>query len=497
MENIRRLDDLQNVAEQPRPLMREIPAAHPFPLEALGTVLGNAAKAIQDKIQAPIALCGQSVLAVTTLAVQAHCDIQLPTGQIKPVSNNFMSIAASGERKSACDSEALWPIRKHEAQQRKIYDDKILSYANEKTAWDVKRKDIEKSFKKEQEKLKKALNDMGKPPMPPLDPMITCPEPTFEGLCRLLTVGTPSVGIFSAEGGQFIGGHGMSDDNKLRTATGLSTVWDGDAIRRVRAGDGILMLPGKRCTTHLMAQPDVAALMLNDPLLMEQGILSRFLVTAPESTSGTRFWHDPAPDSEQKIRYFGTKVLSILEMPFPLAMDKQNELIPRPLPLSPTARKLWIDYADHIEEKIKPNGALDSVRGLANKIPEHATRLAAVLNFFNNTSIGEIDGESMESGIALADHYAAEAVRLFGMSKIHPDLRLAQRLLFWLQTAWQEPCVALPDIYQRSINAIRDKNTAARIVDILENHGWLTKLKGAHIVAGERRRDVWAIYNKS
>jgi hypothetical protein len=493
MENIRRLDELQNITEQPRPLMREIPPAHPFPLDALGIVLGNAAKAIQDKIQAPIALCGQSVLAVTTLAVQAHCDIQLPTGQIKPVSNNFMSIAASGERKSACDTEALWPIRKHEAQQRKIYDDKTLSYTNEKTAWDVKRKDIEKSFKKDQEKLKKALNDMGKPPLPPLDPMITCPEPTFEGLCRLLTVGTPSVGIFSAEGGQFIGGHGMSNENKLLTAAGLSSVWDGEAIRRVRAGDGIILLPGRRCTAHLMTQPDVAALMLNDLTLMDQGILSRFLVTAPESTSGTRFWHDPAPESDWKIKNFGANILSILEMPLPLALEKKNELIPRPLPLSPEARKLWINYANHIEEKIRHGGELDPVRGLANKIPEHATRLAAVLNFFDNPTIGEIDGESMEAGIALADHYAAEALRLFGMSKINPDLRLAQKLLVWLQTKWPESCVSLPDIYQRSLNAIRDSNTAAKIVAILEAHGWLVKLKGTHIISGERRRDVWGI----
>ena len=37
------------------------------------------------------------------------------------------------------------------------------------------------------------------------------------------------------EGGQFIGGHGMSEENKLRTASGLSDLWDGNAIRRVEA----------------------------------------------------------------------------------------------------------------------------------------------------------------------------------------------------------------------------------------------------------------------
>jgi hypothetical protein len=495
MDNLRKLELHQAGGEAPRPLIRETSPATPFPVEALGPLLEGAARAINDKVQAPLALCGQSVIAVTTLAVQAHCDVQLPTGQIKPVSNNFMSIAASGERKSACDTEALWAIRKHEAQQRETFKEENLTYANEKAAWDAKRKELERTFKKDQEKLKKSLNEMGKPPAQPLDPMITCQEPTFEGLCRLLAVGPPAVGIFSAEGGQFIGGHGMSEDNKLRTATGLSSIWDGDAIRRVRAGDGIQMLPGKRCTSHLMAQPDIAMLMLSDSILLEQGLLSRFLITAPESMSGKRFWREAAPDSDKKIKIYGGRILSILEMPLPLARDSRNELLPRPLPLSPAARGLWISFADSIESRLGPTGELEPVRGLANKMPEHAARIAATINFFENLSIGEVDLESMERGIALADHYLAESLRLSGIAKVSYDLRLAQKLLSWLHNHWRESLISLPDIYQRGLNAIRDSATAMRIVAILESHGWLEKQNGIHTVSGERRREVWRIIN--
>jgi hypothetical protein len=101
-------------------------------------------------------------------------------------------------------------------------------------------------------------------------------------MCRLLATGRASIGIFAAEGGQFIGGHGMSDDARLRTAAGLSAVWDGESIRRVRAGDGVTVLPGRRLAMHLMAQPDVAANWMCDSLLIDQGITSRVLVTAPD-----------------------------------------------------------------------------------------------------------------------------------------------------------------------------------------------------------------------
>jgi hypothetical protein len=99
----------------------------------------------------------------------------------------------------------------------------------------------------------------------------------------------------------------------------------------------------------------------------------------------------------------------------------------------------------------------------------------------------------MQAGTVLAEHYAAEALRLFGGSQTDPELALAQRLIKWIYNSWPEPSISLPDIYQRSLNAIRDKATAARIVAILEDHGWLERMPQGAIVAGHRRRDAWLI----
>lgn len=35
--------------DQPRPLVRDLPPAAPFPIDALGNILGSAAKAIHDR----------------------------------------------------------------------------------------------------------------------------------------------------------------------------------------------------------------------------------------------------------------------------------------------------------------------------------------------------------------------------------------------------------------------------------------------------------------
>jgi len=399
----------------------------------------------------------------------------------------------SGERKTECDKQAAWPTRKYEKTLRSNYDTDLPAYENKKAAWDKARDTAINRDKSDVAAIENALNALGPRPSPPLQPMLTCPEPTFEGLCKLFAAGRPSLGLFSTEGGQFIGGHGMADENKLRTAAGLSALWDGEPIRRVRAGEGASILPGRRLAAHLMVQPEVADMLLSDRLLIDQGMLSRVLVTAPQSAAGTRLWREERPETDRDLKRYGARVLEILEAPLPLSAGKSNELEPRPLPLSAEARRLWIGFADHIEQAIAPGSPLEPVRGIANKLPEHAARLASVLTLVRDLHAAEIVDEEMRAGIALAEHYAAEALRLFDAKGTNPELRLAQRLLNWLMHHWNEPAISLPDIYQRSLNAIRDQATARKLVKILDNHGWLVEMPGGAVVAGQRRREAWRI----
>jgi hypothetical protein len=206
--------------EPPRPLRREAAPAEPFPIEALGDVLGAAATAIVDKVQCPDAIAGCSVLAAASLAVQAHPDIVLPaTGRARPLTLYMCTVAASGERKSAADHEALWPVRKREEALREIYEAELPDFKRAKRAYDVAVARAEKT-KGGREEIEAALLAVGDEPRVPLTPVLTCGEPTLEGLHKLFATGHPALGLFSDEGGSFIGGHAMSDENRLRTIAG-------------------------------------------------------------------------------------------------------------------------------------------------------------------------------------------------------------------------------------------------------------------------------------
>jgi hypothetical protein len=479
--------------EPPRPLHRDLPPASPFPTKALGEVLGPAAIAIQEKTQSPDAICAQGVLAAATLGVQALADVELPTGALRPVSSFFLSVASTGERKTSADSCATAPVHERERRLAEIYARDFQSHEIELAVWEQERAQVLRNKKLPPEMKRAALETLGPRPSGPLVPLLTCQEPTFEGLVKLFAEGLPSLGVFSTEGGQFIGGHGMNQDNRLKTAAALSGLWDGEPLKRVRAGEALANLPGRRLALHLLVQPGVAAELLSDALLADQGLLSRILVAAPDAAVGTRFWREMSDEGDQDLRRYHEQLARILSRPLPLAKGTRNELEPKTLPLSALARDLWIRFADHVEGQMKAGGEYESIRGLANKLPEHATRLAAVIALFHDPALRELSEEQLARGIELAKFYANEALRLFEAGALDPDLALAKRLLRWLQESWTEEIVSLPDVYQRGPRAIRDQGRARKLVRILQDHGWLEVIPEGAEVAGTKRREVWRI----
>jgi hypothetical protein len=480
-------------AEPPRPLMREMPPADPFPIQALGGVLANAAIGIQDRTRAPIAICGQSVMAAATLVTQAHANVRLPTGQLRPLSNFFATVAVTGERKTAADTEAIWPIRKREEALRERYGPARQEYENAKEAWECARNHAMKVGKGNAAAIKAALAQLGPPPNEPLLPFLAVTEPTIEGLVKVFAKGWPSLGVFSDEGGMFIGGHAMKEDARLRTATTLSKLWDGNAIDRVRSGEGAQVLPGRRLAMHLMAQPNVAALFLGDGMLAEQGLLSRILATAPESAIGTRMWRPASDESDRAVRAYEKRLLDILELPLTLAVGKQNELMPRELKLSAGAHQQWIAFHNHVEHDLREHGPLWPIRGLGNKIPEIVVRLSGVLTLIEDANAQEISADALEQGIAFAEHYMAEALRLFEATQADAELVQAQALSRWLLTQWEHAVVGLPDIYRLGPNSVRDMKTARRLVGVLESHGHLSRIEGGAQVGENYRREAWEI----
>jgi hypothetical protein len=249
-----------------------------------------------------------------------------------------------------------------------------------------------------------------------------------------------------------------------------------------------------------MAQPEVAGLLTRDKLIAGaggQGLINRFLTVAPETAAGTRMFRDAPPEAAATLAGFAQRVRDLLARPPAMKAGARNELAPRPLPLSAAARREWIAFQQATERALAPGGPLEPVRGLANKLPEHATRLAAVLTLLVDPDAAEVSGTAMGSGIVLAQHYAGEALRLAEASGVSADLLLAERVRLWLLHDWPEPYVSLPDLYQRGPRAVRTQEAARRAVATLEAHEHLLREPGGATIGGQPRREAWLIVGRS
>ncbi len=488
------LDRNESCEEGPQPLRRQLPPAAPFPIDTLGPLLGSAASAIVDIIQCPPAMAGQSVLEAASLAVQAHADVIVPaTGQRRPLSLFGLSIAKSGERKSASDSEALAPVRIFQEELRQAYEHDKSRYNNRIAAWKAERNKINANKKMDYEERVEALEKLGLEPQAPLIPIILSDEPTYSGMCLLYEMGHPTLGVFSDEGGQFIGGHGMKEDNKINTAAAISNLWDGKPISRVRRSEDPSLMPGRRLAMHLMVQPEVASVFLSDGMLKGQGLLSRFLLSYPTSTIGTRFQRPQNPASRMTLNQYNAHVLTILRHPLPLATGTANQLAPRTIALEENAIARWEAFADDVEGKAKEGCEYEQISGFANKAAEHALRIAGAITLFENIEAQSIPLHILENAIKLTYYYISEALRLVDSGMVSPAVQKAELLLNWLHTKWDKEYIGTTVLTQNGPNSIRQKKDVIAAIDILVDHNWLIPAGNSHTVNGVKVKQAWRV----
>jgi Protein of unknown function (DUF3987) len=142
---------------------------------------------------------------------------------------------------------------------------------------------------------------------------------------------------------------------------------------------------------------------------------------------------------------------------------------------------------------LAPGKELEPVKGFANKLPEHAARIAGVLAMVDDPNTQIISCPTLDRAIEIGGFYATEALRLFEAGACSPELRQAEKLLEWLKTSWREPLIGLGAIYRLVLNSIRDKESARNAVSILEDHGWLVRAGLPATVDGKPVREAWQI----
>ena len=444
-------------------LIPDIEREKPFPVNALG-VLAPAAQVIADVVQVPASVAGLSLLTTAALSAQAFYNVE-NDGRICPVSLYGLSILNSGDRKTAADDLASAPVKEWEAELLSRYNEEYPRYKNKLDVYETQRSAILKDKKCPNKEA--ALNELIKPQYLP-EPNIITGDPTIEGLQKSFFSGQPSQGLFTAEGGVFFGGHGMSNDNKLRTIAGLSQFWGAEPIRRTRGAKGeSFSLHGRRLSSHLMMQPVVADTVLTDNMMTSQVFIARFLMAKPTSLAGTRAYNFKNAKKSEAIQVYNRQMLTLLSRD--IETDENGGLILKTLSLDASAKESWVGFYNEIEGHLGANGELDIISETASKIAENALRIAGVLCATSNSV--QITIDHMSDAIELSAYFLNEQLRLAQTSELDTTARNANELDKWIQSQGERTTInELQKNGPRSTGVRKSVSCARKLMEVLVDH---------------------------
>ena len=265
----------------------------------------------------------------------------------------------------------------------------------------------------------------------------------------------------STEGAQLLQGHGFTDDTKRRSAATFSLFWDGEPIRRGRAGAAdIIHIKDRRLALHVMIQPDGARTFLSDPVLRDQGLPSRILLAAPATMAGSQEWKAPAAKLDDALRTYTARLLNVFEV-VPSTGDKLNELVLRALPLSAAALKVWVPFYNDVERDMVPGRRFAEMKDVAGKAGEQACRIAGVLTIVEDgADADEIGVDAMARACKLMRWYLGEALRLAEAYCVPQEVADAEKILKWCRDRYlpQSP----PPPCRKRPGAVRSKERLGR-----------------------------------
>ncbi len=284
-----RLNKQMRAIERARTLLAARKEAdNAYPLDALGP-LTEVAREIANGVQCSPALAGQSVLAAAALLIQGVANVRGADGRAKPLSVYALTIAQSGDGKDSADGVAFHAIREWQRDATNAY--------------------------------RRIMARLGKDDVPPPEPYLVTRDITAEGLRRAYEKGISSQGVFSTEAATVLVGHALSQENRIKTAATLCSLWDGMGFSVARAGTGRFERYGTRLSMHLMAQPAAVSEVMSDAALLHIGFWPRFLLAWPEPLQPRKYrpFH---PETSPSIVAYWRRCDELLRLPLQDDNDK-------------------------------------------------------------------------------------------------------------------------------------------------------------------------------
>jgi len=326
-------------------------------------------------------------------ACQRHVDVQMPPGHTAPTSLMLLTIADSGERKTATQNNFFEAINHLNDAAHSANEFSLIEHRVAHQLWSTEKRHLERTYSRyaaqedetgKQESLEALAEHVRAEPKPGRSDKFLYEDTTPQALVQMLYENAPNGCLLTSEANSIFSGKALGELDKL------NTLWDGNSVIVDRISRDGFVLQNSRLTLSLMAQPSVISRFMSKrgEEARGTGFLARFLVVKPRTMAGQRK-DQKLSELPRKIA-FNNRIRELLEAP----VLPQRQV----LSFSEQANDLWFQYSKYLEQQMQENGLYYYLKDHASKLLENTSRLAATLHTFerNSSSETEIDKYTLE-----------------------------------------------------------------------------------------------------
>ncbi|WP_439892520.1 YfjI family protein [Ralstonia sp. 25C] len=419
-----------NLALSSAPAVNTLPPnLAPYPLDAFHLVTRNAAVEVCDHVKAPHAMIALSFLTAMSVACMGLISVRLPTGQIRTVSLNALTVADSGERKTATDNLVMGKVVERDELRTKKYVQDLADYEAEKTVWDTVKAvytgDIAKAIRNGEstDLLRARLTDHIKSkPIKPRERRLIRQDITGRAIINAIEGDHELIALLSNEGDIVL------RSNAMKQVGLLNSLWDAaPVISYDRVQQGSIVARNARGTVSLMVQEQVLQDFIerHGKVVRGSGHWARYLVAWPTSTQGYRFMslYDSAWVHLPK---FQERMVELLD-----EYDRRREagkLEPDIIEFAEEVREEWVAVANTIEGQLQPLQYLSDVKDFASKAMEITGRVAALLHKFSGQE-GKISIDTFRRACQIVNWHLHEFKRIFAPQQVVSQIQVDARAL--------------------------------------------------------------------
>ncbi|AQU82453.1 MULTISPECIES: YfjI family protein [unclassified Halomonas] len=335
-----------------------------------------------------------TALGAMAMACQGVVDVAFPNGHVVPTSLNLLTIAESGERKTALENWFFQPIRDFQSAQKKerqlsiqVYQRNLKNWRNAEKALEKKRTQtyLNGESIEEIERQQAELDDQK--PQPSRLRQLIYENVTPSALAFSLYENIPLACLVSSEAGNIFEGRAFQD------LPMFNSMWSGSTLDVSRRSSESFTLENPRLSLALMAQPKVIDRFLEKrgSEARDNGFLSRLIVIKPVSFIGNR--KGGSSVDAKKSKEFSDRVTNLLTEAFAILDSKSRQR--KVLRFSSSAKTLWQEIQLSIEQDMAEHGKYYHARDHASKLIDNVTRVAAILHTFEGYE-GDIESHVLE-----------------------------------------------------------------------------------------------------